>query len=104
MYDDDEDDDENSKNSCANNDEWTSYAMLVALTGRVRNIYVNYVEYLTIWWSYFRLVNAPEIRWSIFLCVFFVFSTLILANGSYIDYVVVLWIFAAAMISSLFAL
>lgn len=48
MYDDDEDDDENSKNSCANNDEWTSYAMLVAITGRVRNIYVNYVEYLTI--------------------------------------------------------
>lgn len=35
--------------------------------------------------SYFRLVNAPEIRWSIFYLFIVFFSTLMLANKSYID-------------------
>lgn len=46
----------------------------------------------------------PKFDDRFFYVYFFVCFTLILANGSYIDYVVVLWIFAAAMISSLFAL
>lgn len=48
----------------------------------------NYVESIC---SYFRFVNAPEIRWSIFvfaefirLFIFYLF-TLMLENGSYID-------------------